>query len=116
MHPIFLSRRNLGRMRQVLLVAGRYGFGELIGWLPLPFRRPSCKECQESKDLPVWAKLRKLMEDLGPTTIKIGQVLSLRPDMVPVALSGLGFPVPGASGREAAVRRRAGGQGSPPGH
>jgi ubiquinone biosynthesis protein len=84
---MFLSRRNLGRMRQILLVAGRYGFGELIGRLPLPFRRPSCKECQESKDLPVWAKLRKLMEDLGPTTIKIGQVLSLRPDMVPVALS-----------------------------
>jgi ubiquinone biosynthesis protein len=74
-------------MRQVIMVAGRYGFGELITKLPLPFRKPPCKECQESKDLTVWAKLRKLMEDLGPTTIKIGQVLSLRPDMVPVALS-----------------------------
>jgi len=84
---IFLSRRRLSRMREIIVVAGRYGFGELIAKIPLPFRKPPCKECQESKDLSVWAKLRKLMEDLGPTTIKIGQVLSLRPDMVPVALS-----------------------------
>jgi ubiquinone biosynthesis protein len=73
-------------MRQVIVVAGRYGFGELVAKIPLPFRRPPCRECPESRELSVWAKLRKLMEDLGPTTIKIGQVLSLRPDMVPVAL------------------------------
>lgn len=83
---IFMSRRTLNRMRQVIVVAGKYGFGELVAKIPLPFRRPPCRECQLSRELPVWAKLRKLMEDLGPTTIKIGQVLSLRPDMVPVAL------------------------------
>ncbi len=83
---IFMSRRTLNRMRHVLMVAGRYGFGELVARLPLPFRKPPCKECAESRDLTVWAKLRKLMEDLGPTTIKIGQILSLRPDMVPVDL------------------------------
>ena len=83
---IFMSRRTLNRMRQVVMVAGRYGFGELVARLPLPFRKPPCRECAESRDLSVWAKLRKLMEDLGPTTIKIGQILSLRPDMVPVDL------------------------------
>ena len=32
---------------------------------------------------PVAARLRRVMEDLGPTFIKLGQVLSTRRDIVP---------------------------------
>ena len=78
-----LSRSTIRRLRQVLYVAGKYGFGEIFAKIRLPVRKPVCFECEESRSLGPWARLRKAMEELGPTTIKVGQVLSMRPDLVP---------------------------------
>jgi len=48
------------------------------------FRR---KADRDHGALPLWVKLRQVIEELGPTAIKIGQILSMRPDMIPPELA-----------------------------
>ena len=77
-----------GRLAHILAVLGRHGFGELLERLGLRrrsfFRR---RASEDAADLPLWVKLRMVIEELGPTAIKIGQILSMRPDMIPPELS-----------------------------
>lgn len=82
----FFSRATIRRMRHILFIMGKYGFGQVVQKVQLPFRKPVCAECAASRHLSQWARLRLVMEEIGPTTIKIGQVLSLRPDLVPMEL------------------------------
>ena len=76
------------RLRIIVTVLVKHGFGELVDRLGLRrrslFRR---LPIPEPRTMTVWEKLRLVMEELGPTTIKIGQILSMRPDMIPPDLS-----------------------------
>ena len=85
------ARRRFRRMRQVLAVLIRHGFGDVaerIGvaraWRrashAVAFRRPKA----EAATLSVGERLRKVFEELGPTYIKLGQVLANRPDLLPM--------------------------------
>ncbi|HEU4322291.1 MAG TPA: AarF/ABC1/UbiB kinase family protein [Roseiflexaceae bacterium] len=86
MWPLVRQARYLGRYRQIAQVLAHHGFGyvvEQIGlaqMLSLPrrvFRRPV-------PHLPGGAeRLRMVMTDLGPTFVKLGQILSTRPDLLP---------------------------------
>ena len=74
--------RNLGRIRQVINVATKYGFLRIIkkiGLINLVTMKPTKFEVEG--DEPV--RVRKMLEELGPTYVKIGQVLSMRPDLIP---------------------------------
>ena len=82
--------RNIKRWNQILRVLTRYGFvGFLrdIGLGDVVRRilggRSYFQAETEILELPVAARLRRVMEDLGPTFIKLGQVLSTRRDIVP---------------------------------
>ncbi|MDK2925130.1 MAG: ubiquinone biosynthesis protein [Bacillota bacterium] len=64
----------------------RYGFGYLIDQLDLkellsPFDRARRMAEQEAPSRGV--RLRRALTDLGPTFIKLGQLLSTRPDLLP---------------------------------
>lgn len=79
--------RNIGRIRHIAQVFLAQGFGHLITQIGLrrfiPFRRRLAGEeypFPETETAPV--RLRRAFEELGPTFIKLGQVLSGRPDLV----------------------------------
>ncbi|MDO8586867.1 MAG: AarF/ABC1/UbiB kinase family protein [Armatimonadota bacterium] len=73
-------RRHVARYREIGAVLAKYGWTQLIARLGLAelFRtKPSAK----AVETPV--RLREALEELGPTFIKLGQLLSSRPDIVP---------------------------------
>lgn len=74
------------RAQHIVLTVRRYGFfGDLIRQLNLP---PILKLKKEPAVEPTGertrsARLRAMLEELGPTFIKLGQILSTRPDLLP---------------------------------
>src|SRR5687767_3678763 len=80
--------RNLGRLTEIAQVAVRHGFGyfferhKLTDLLPLPGRRDGT-ELAEGTPSQRGQHLRELLDELGPTFVKFGQLLSMRPDVLP---------------------------------
>jgi ubiquinone biosynthesis protein len=82
--------RHLSRYRQILAILFKYGFGDLIELLKieqyievgLQLISKNRRERLEKFSRP--ERVRMALEELGPTYIKLGQVLSTRPDLVPV--------------------------------
>jgi ubiquinone biosynthesis protein len=84
-----LGLRNLSRLREILSVlVFDYGFGYVFDQLglsrhlPLGRRRPAGRYA----DLPGPRRLRLALAELGPTFMKLGQMLSARRDLLPPAM------------------------------
>lgn len=78
--------RHLGRFKEIVLTLARFGFDEVVDRLELPAKFLPFPSTKAHLDLPFEERLRLLLEALGPTYIKLGQVLSLRPDLAPAKL------------------------------
>jgi len=101
--------RNIRRYRQIVSVFIKYGFGGLLEQLNLDYYLALGKSLitfQRIKrdDLIRFSKaerMRLALEELGPTFIKLGQLLSTRPDLIPgdilIELRKLQDKVPGFS-------------------
>ena len=82
-----VAARDLGRLQQIAAILIRYGFGDMVRRLGLANalekagRALRWNEAQELAQLETPARVRRALEEMGPTFIKLGQILATRVDL-----------------------------------
>ena len=79
------ATRNLGRLSEIAQVAVRHGFGYWFDTHRLTdlFPRRSPRLEVDGQPSQRGQHLREMLDELGPTFVKFGQLLSTRPDVLP---------------------------------
>ncbi len=76
------SYRNIGRMRRLIQVVTKHGLGSYVSrfrlgrWLVSPFGRAAV-------EIPAPQRVVQMLQELGPTAVKLGQMLAARGDLIP---------------------------------
>ena len=90
MNPFGLAKsvRSLNRLRRIARVLTRHGFGHVVARLNLgrytpllELRRPT--RAEPASPAQIGERLAAVCNDLGPTFVKVGQLLTTRPDLLP---------------------------------
>lgn len=83
-NPLKKTFRNASRLRTIVSVFARHGFYQLAEQVKLgQFLLERISSSSEIENLSVAERVRMSFEELGPTFVKLGQVLATRPDLVP---------------------------------
>lgn len=81
--------RNVNRLTEILSVLSKYGLADWLSHIQLDFAKDFFKDrdgealARHTRE----ARIRLALAELGPTFIKLGQLLSTRPDLVGVELA-----------------------------
>jgi len=82
--------RHAKRYKEILTVLVKYGFGDLVDALKIKekieigIEKISGKQPERMETLSRPARVRMTLQELGPTFVKLGQILSTRPDLIPL--------------------------------
>ena len=84
--------RNIGRVREIISILIKYGFEDIVVNSTLRnFVSENRRINWSRNEKPVfestrWERIRMVVEELGPTFVKLAQIMSNRPDMLPEPL------------------------------
>lgn len=80
-----ISYKNLKRYRDIAHILIKYGFSFIVEKLNIEgvaYRIPITNPPEEIKAMSTGEKIRRVFEELGPTYVKLGQILSTRKDLL----------------------------------
>jgi ubiquinone biosynthesis protein len=77
---------NAARAKEIASVLIRNGFADLLQKLEPPAGILQRLAPKPRERLSPWERIRTVLEELGPTFVKFGQMLSMRPDVLPEPL------------------------------
>lgn len=78
--------KNAGRLKTILAVFARHGFHNILERLQLGrYLLEKFTPDTELEHLSIAQRIRMSFEELGPTYVKLGQLLATRPDLVPAS-------------------------------
>ncbi|WP_363799877.1 AarF/UbiB family protein [Lysobacter firmicutimachus] len=89
MWDTLVAAHDLGRLQTLVAILSRYGFGDLARRLGLvrvlarAGRVLPLGHLEELVNLPAHTRVRRAMEEMGPSFVKLGQVLATRVDLFP---------------------------------
>ncbi len=76
----------IGRFKDIVFTLFKYGLDDIVDRLDLPGRHLFARIPPDVDTMTTWERVRHTLEDLGPTFVKFGQLMSLRPDLLPTGL------------------------------
>lgn len=80
-----ISYKNLKRYREIARILIKYGFSFVVEKLNIEgvaYKIPMTNPSDEIKNMSTGEKIRRAIEELGPTYVKLGQILSTRKDLL----------------------------------
>jgi ubiquinone biosynthesis protein len=77
---------SLGRFKEIVMILMKYGFEDLIDRLDMPGLKLIKRISRMDQGMGTFERIRHALEELGPTFVKFGQIMSLRPDLLPPRL------------------------------
>ncbi|MCA9581417.1 MAG: AarF/ABC1/UbiB kinase family protein [Myxococcales bacterium] len=83
MASILTTVRDLDRLRQIAVVLAKHGFGEVVRRTGIGSLLGPKKNDTIPPILGTAERIRLVLQELGPSFVKLGQIVSTRPDLIP---------------------------------